>query len=62
MTLTFLNDRKTALEASLKQIEQSFHIVTGHLAEVAYQMSELTKIEENLSKQDVCVIEGSDIQ
>lgn len=43
MDLQSLMSRKGDLEASLKNIEQSFHIVTGHLAEVNYQISELTK-------------------
>lgn len=43
MDLVALQERKGNLEASLKQIEQSFHVVTGHLAEVNYQISELTK-------------------
>lgn len=43
MDLAGLLGRKGDLEASLKNIEQSFHIVTGHLAEVNYQIGELTK-------------------
>lgn len=41
MDLAALMSRKGDLEASLKNIEQSFHIVTGHLAEVNYQLSQL---------------------
>lgn len=43
MDLVGFIDRRGQLEANLKQIEQSFHIVTGHLAEVNYQIGEMTK-------------------
>lgn len=46
MNLVILNDRKSALQESLKQVEQSFHIVTGHIAEVEYQIKELMKGDE----------------
>ena len=43
MTLLKLQDRKAQLQASLQNLQQSFHIVTGHLQEVDYQISELEK-------------------
>ena len=46
MDLSALLSRKGDLEASLKNIEQSFHMVTGHLAEVNYQISQLPQVDE----------------
>jgi hypothetical protein len=46
MDLAALLGRKGDLESSLKQIEQSFHMVTGHLAEVNYQISLLPPVDE----------------
>lgn len=46
MDLAQLVERKGSLEASLKNIEQSFHMVTGHLAEVNYQISQLPQPED----------------
>jgi hypothetical protein len=46
MTLESLTERKGSLESSLKNIEQSFHIVTGHLAEVNYQINQLAEVDD----------------
>lgn len=51
MDLNTLENRKVELQASLKNIEQSYHMVTGHLAEVTYQISVMTKEAEEKSTQ-----------
>jgi hypothetical protein len=45
MELSALVERKGNLESSLKNIEQSFHVVTGHLAEVNYQIAALAQAD-----------------
>ena len=45
MHLIDLIDRKAQLQQSLTNIQQSFHIVTGHLAEVDYQIKVLEEEE-----------------
>lgn len=61
MNLAQLLERKATLEASIKNIEQSFHIVTGHLAEVNYQIGQLpvdsNEVEECLVTEDVLPVE-----
>lgn len=59
MDLQTLTNRKIDLEASLKNIEQSFHIVTGHLSEVKYQIEQLTAlpVEECLAKEEILPVE-----
>ncbi len=55
MDLASLVERKGTLEASLKNIEQSFHIVTGHLAEVNFQLSQLAvPVESETQVEQPC--------
>ncbi len=51
MTLQKLEERKVLLQGSLQNIQQSFHIVTGHLQEVDFQISE---IEKELQELEDC--------
>ncbi len=53
MDLATLTERKYTLEASLKNLEQSFHMVTGHLAEVTYQISQLADNEPVMPEEPV---------
>ncbi len=55
MELVALQERKVQLQSSLQNIQQSYHIVTGHLAEVDYQLQELMK--EDASCSDSVAIE-----
>jgi hypothetical protein len=55
MELASLVGRKGDLEASLRNIEQSFHIITGHLAEVNYQITELAKADSQKSEDETLV-------
>lgn len=55
MDLELLAERKTQLEASLKNIEQSFHIVTGHLAEVNYQIAQLASAASDIVEDETVV-------
>lgn len=58
MDLAALIDRKANLESSLKQIEQSFHMVTGHLAEINYQISIVPEEVLDDETQVECPIEA----
>lgn len=52
MTLEQLQDRKNLLQQSLTNLQQSYHIVTGHIQEVDFQIQELSK-----GVQDECTPE-----
>lgn len=62
MDLAALMERKGNLEGSLKQIEQSFHMVTGHLAEVNYQIGELSKPNETQVEECLAVMDNLPVE
>lgn len=45
-----LLDRRAQLQASLQNLQQSFHIVTGHLQEVDFQIAEIEREEAEALK------------
>ena len=53
MDLAKLKARKVELEGSLKNMEQSYHVISGHLAEVNYQISEVLKVEVKVDDENV---------
>ena len=62
MDLASLSEMKCALEASLKNIEQSFHMVTGHLAEVNYQISLLPKEDSTQGEECLAVTDALNVE
>lgn len=45
MTRQMLVERKNMLEASMKELEQRYHIISGHVAELNYQLLNMTDEE-----------------
>jgi prefoldin subunit 5 len=57
MNLQELQNRKNYLQESLNSIQQSFHVVTGHMNEVDFQIKKIVEAEEALENQVEAIVE-----
>ena len=57
MTLADLSSRESELQQSLINVQQSYHILTGHLHEVQFQIKKLKESEQSIENDESNEIE-----